>query len=258
MTRRCVAFRVPRLLLALSLATVALASQRAIAQPTPGSVAPFKAMGNEPGWTLDIGGTRLILSADYGATKADMALPAAVRIEGGRRYEARSDAHTLVVTILDRTCADTMTGMPRPATVEVSIDGRTLKGCGGDPASLLRGGVWFVEQLRGGPVVEMSRTTLQFGANGRVTGTASCNTYSAGYVFSGEGVIITMPIASMRTCEAPYMAQEAEFLEILRGVNRFELAADGLLTLHAADGGTIAARRQAAAVVAPKKPARPR
>jgi heat shock protein HslJ len=258
MTRCCLSLRVPRVLASLSLAVAATVTQPAFAQPTPGSMAPFKAVGHEPGWTLDIGGSRMVLILDSGATRAEMPLPAAVRIDGGRRYEARTDAHAVVVTILDRTCADTMTGMPRPSTVEVSLDGRTLRGCGGDPTSILRGGLWFVEQLRGGPIVEMSRMTMQFGANGRVSGTASCNTYSAGYVLSGEGVTMTMPIASMRTCEAPYMAQEAEFLELLRGVNRFELREDGQLVLHTADGGTIAARRQAPTVVAPKKPAKPR
>lgn len=227
-------------------------------QASPGAGTPFKAIGNEPGWTLDLGGGRMVLVTDQGATRAELPMPVAVPIAGGRRYDARNDAHTLVVTILDRTCADTMTGMPRPATVEVSIDGRTLKGCGGDPLSLVRGGVWFVDQLRGGPIVELSRVTLTFGANGRISGTGSCNTYSAGYLLSGEGVTITMPIASMRTCEAPYMAQEAEFLEILRGVNRFELKDDGALVLHSADGGTIQARRQVTALAAPKKPAKPR
>jgi heat shock protein HslJ len=229
-----------------------------VAQPTPGSAAPFKAFGNEPGWTLDLGSGRLLLVADYGATKLEVPLPAAVRIDGGRRYEARTDGHTLIVTILDRTCADTMTGMPRPATVEVSYDGRVLKGCGGDPTSLLRGGTWRVDQLSGRPVVDLSRVTMAFAASGRVTGTASCNQYSAGYVLSGEGLTITMPISGMRSCETPYMIQETEFLGILRGVNRFEVGQDGVLTLHAVDGGTITARRETPVVVAPKKPAKPR
>ena len=124
--------------------------------------------------------------------------------------------------------------------------------------SMLRGGIWFVEQLGGGPIVEMSRITLTFGANGRVSGSASCNTYSAGYVLTGEGLTITMPIASMRSCEAPYMAQEAAFLETLRGVTRFELTPDGVLTLHATDGGTITARRQIRAPGTPKNPPKPR
>jgi heat shock protein HslJ len=39
------------------------------------------------------------------------------------------------------------------------------------------------------------------------------------------------------------MAQEAAFLETLRGVQRFEIAADGALVLVASEGTTITARR---------------
>lgn len=230
----------------------------ASAQPGAGALASFKAAGHDPGWTLDVGGGRMVLVAEDGATTLEMPLPAPAPVEGGRRYEVRSDAHTVRLTILERVCADTMTGMPRPATVEVTLDGRVLTGCGGDPTSLLRGGLWLVSQINQQPIVKMSRVTLAFGASGRVAGAASCNTYGAMYVLTGEGLSITMPIASMRSCEAPYMAQEALFLEILRGVNRFELGGDGTLTLHAADGGSIIARREQATLVAPKKPARPR
>jgi heat shock protein HslJ/uncharacterized membrane protein len=242
-------------------ATVVGVTEPALAlggQPTPGSPATFRAVGNEPGWSLDIGTDRMWLVADFGATKAEVPLPVVRRIEGGRRYEGRTDAHTLVVTILDRVCADTMTGMPRPATVEVSFDGRVLKGCGGDPASLLRGGPWRVESLRGQPLIALSTITMTFASNGRVTGTASCNAFSAGYLLTGEGLTMTMPIAAMRTCAPPFMAQEAAFLEVLRGVNRFEIAEGGALTLHTVDGGTIVARRDVPVVVQPTKPAKPR
>jgi heat shock protein HslJ len=185
-------------------------------------------------------------------------LPPAARFEGGRRYEARTEAHVLIVTILDRLCADTMTGMPRPATVEVSYDGRVLKGCGGDPTSVLRGGTWVVEALGGQPLIALSRITMVFASNGRVTGTASCNAFSAGYLLTGEGLTMTMPIASMRTCDPPFMGQESVFLDLLRGVNRFELGENGVLTLHAADGGRIVARREVPVVVQPTKPAKPR
>lgn len=230
----------------------------ALPQPATGSAVSFRAGGNEPGWTLDIGGNRLVLVADYGATRIETTGASPVPVAGGRRYDARTDAHTVVVTVLERVCADTMTGMPRPATVEVLLDGRVLRGCGGDPSSLLRGGLWTVTQLGGQPIVAMSRMTLAFGAGGRVTGSASCNTYTAGYLMTGEGITITMPISGLRSCEAPYMAQEAVFLEGLRGVQRFELTPDGTLTLHGADGGAITARREDAATIAPKRPARPR
>jgi len=224
------------------------------AQPTPGSAAPFKAVGNEPNWTLDVGAGRLLLLTDDGKTRTLLPLPPVTRVEGGRRYEARNDTHALAVTILDRVCADTMTGMPRPATVEVTIDGRVLKGCGGDSTALLRGGPWSVETVRDRPLVFLEarknkppvQTTIAmtFDAAGRVAGTTSCNTYTASYVLSGEGLTITMPIASSRPCQSAVMAQEAAFLETLRSVQRFEIAADGALVLVASEGGTITARRQ--------------
>ncbi len=60
-----------RVLLAVA---VALGGWSAVvsAQPTPGSAASFRAVGNEPGWTLDIGGRRMQLVADYGATRAEV------------------------------------------------------------------------------------------------------------------------------------------------------------------------------------------
>ena len=241
----------------LTLLTVAgTMSASVFAQPTPGSAAPFKAVGNEPSWTLDVGAGRLLLLTDDGRTRTLLPLPPPVRIEGGRRYEARNDAHTLSVTILDRVCADTMTGMPRPATVEVTLDGRVLKGCGGDSTALLRGGPWSVETVRERPLVFLEakknkppvRTTIAmtFDAAGRLSGTTSCNTYHATYLLSGEGLMITMPIASARPCQPQVMSQEAAFLETLRGVQRFEITADGALVLVASEGGTITARRQVA------------
>ena len=242
---------------ALALLTIAGAmtfARPVCAQPTPGSAAPFKAVGNEPSWTLDVGAGRLLLLTDDGRTRTLLPLPPPTRIEGGRRYDARNDAHTMSVTILDRVCADTMTGMPRPATVEVTLDGRVLKGCGGDSTALLRGGPWSVETVRDRPLVFLDakknkppvRTTIAmtFDAAGRLAGTTSCNTYTATYVLSGEGLTITMPIPTSRPCQAQVMAQEAAFLETLRGVQRFEIAADGALVLVASDGGTITAKRQ--------------
>ena len=206
---------------------------------------PLKAVGHEPAWTLDIGADRLTLITDYGANRLEMPLLPPTRIAGGRRYESRDQAHALLVTVLDSLCTDTMTGMPKPLTVEVTIDDRVLKGCAGDASALLRGGAWVVEQLAGRPLASRSRITLGFEASGRLQGSATCNRYVATYLLNGEGLTVTMPIATMRGCAPALMSQEQAFLDALRGVQRFELAADGALVLHAADGTTIRARRDA-------------
>jgi heat shock protein HslJ len=210
--------------------------------PDPASGLPLKASGNEPAWTLDIGPERLTFITEAGATRIVLPLPSPTRIDGGRRYEARSDAHTLTASVLDTVCVDSMSGLPRPHTVEVTVDGKTLKGCAGD-ASLLVRGAWQVDGVGGNALVNKSRITLDFDANGRLTGSATCNRYVTTYLLTGEGLTVTMPISTMRGCAQALMRQEQAFLAALRDVRRFELTADGALVLHSADGTTITARR---------------
>lgn len=92
----------------------------------------FRAVGQEPGWMLDIY-TRGVIKFvwDYGENYAEFAVsdPTAPQ-DGVTRYEAHSDGRALVITTRRTPCEDAMSGQPYPATVEVVIDGRTLNGCG--------------------------------------------------------------------------------------------------------------------------------
>lgn len=232
--------------LTLSVALAAAAGSVAHAQPAPASGAQsFRATGNEPGWTLDLGGGRLVLLADYGATRVDVPLPVPIPLEAARRYVVKtSEGRKIEVTLIDIVCTDTMTGMPRPVTVDIAFEDRTLKGCGGDATALLRGKTWVVEDIAGRGVLDRARVTMVFGQSGRLSGTGSCNPFRASYVLTGEGLAITMPIAGLKSCPAAQMAQEGVFLEVLRGVQRFAIRRDGALVLHAADGGTITARAE--------------
>jgi uncharacterized membrane protein len=92
----------------------------------------FRAVGQEPGWLLDIHTRGVIkLSWDYGENYAEFAIAEPTHPqEGVTRYEASSDGRALVVTIRRAPCSDAMSGQPYPSTVEIVIDGRTLNGCG--------------------------------------------------------------------------------------------------------------------------------
>lgn len=92
----------------------------------------FRAIGQEPGWMLDIyTQERIRLLWDYGQSVADFPLTAPnTATEGATRYETQADGHTLVVATRRFPCQDAMSGEAYPATVEVVIDGRTLNGCG--------------------------------------------------------------------------------------------------------------------------------
>ncbi len=95
----------------------------------------FRAWGNEPAWQLEITDTMMTLSADYGQTRIEAPTPTAETGAAFRRYVTGTGSHEVTVTIFDRPCADTMTGMPYPYGVAVVLDGKQMNGCGGDPAS---------------------------------------------------------------------------------------------------------------------------
>lgn len=204
---------------------------------------PFRATGNEPGWRLDIAGGQLDLIANTGSTRVTMPAPAPESVAGGTRYRANTSEGPLVATVLDKRCTDSMTGMPFPNTVMLEFGGRTLDGCGGDPASLLQGREWVVEDINRTGVIDRSRTTLSFGADGYLVGMGTCNTYIARYSLSGEGLAITRPASSAKACPPALTKQEDLFFDVLARAQRFEVDPEGALILRASDGRSITARR---------------
>lgn len=202
----------------------------------------FIARGNEPGWRLGLDADNMTLVTQYGAKRLVAPRPAAQRTNTFTRYAARAEGSDITVTILDRLCKDTMTGMPYPNAVEIVLDGQRLAGCGGDPAALLQGKEWVVEDIGGMGVIDRSRATINFGADGRVFGRATCNNYTGQYKLTGEGLTVSNTAATMMACPPALMQQEARFLEVLRDVRRFDLSADGALILQADGRRTIKAR----------------
>lgn len=93
--------------------------------------ADFHAVGQEPGWLLDIyEGERIEFVGDYGETRIVTPAPAPDGRGPRTTYEIETDAHALTIVILDQPCRDAMSGAPFPATVTVTLDGREYRGCG--------------------------------------------------------------------------------------------------------------------------------
>ena len=89
----------------------------------------FRAIGNEPGWTLEIHEmSRVILLADYGASRVELALPEPVVDTGAR--STRWDAGELTLELIGDPCHDSMSGEAFATKVVVTWQGRTLRGCG--------------------------------------------------------------------------------------------------------------------------------
>ncbi len=92
----------------------------------------FRAVGQEPGWLLDIyQSDRIVLQWNYAESKSAFPLTEPqYPQEGATRYETQAGGHTLSITTRRFPCQDTMSGESFPATVEIVIDGTTLNGCG--------------------------------------------------------------------------------------------------------------------------------
>lgn len=204
----------------------------------------LRAFGNEPGWRLEAYGPNLRFETADGGIRLSRRLEPPEVSGGTTTYTAPGAGGALTAVFSDRRCADTMSGMPYPKSVTVAYQGKVFEGCGGDPATLLQGGDWVVEDIARGGIIDRSRVTLLFGADGRVSGRASCNSYTGAYELTGEGLRIGKAATTTMACAPPLMEQERRFLEALAAVRRFEIAPDGALVLVSADGQRIIAARR--------------
>jgi putative lipoprotein len=93
----------------------------------------FRALGNEPGWQLEIeNGRRMVLVTDGGANQLSTAAPPPA-VDAARRqwtYRAGADGREVEVVVQQAPCADAMSGEPFPYRVTVTLDGDSLTGCG--------------------------------------------------------------------------------------------------------------------------------
>jgi heat shock protein HslJ/membrane-bound inhibitor of C-type lysozyme len=204
--------------------------------------ATYRAHGNEPFWSLEIADSSLTLKTVDGSPMT-VTTRGPEFVDGGRRYASTSGGQSFTATVLDRPCADNMSGMQYPNTVTVLAGGKEYRGCGGDPASLLHGAEWLVEDIDRAGIVDNLRVTLRFGTDSRVAGNASCNSYSGSYTLTGEGLTVSKIVTTLKACAPALMTQEAKFLDVLANVRRFEVRPDGALVLSTSDGRTITARR---------------
>ncbi len=105
--------------------------QRSVWEDAERSGVDFRAVGQEPGWHLDIcEGERIRFVYAYGEREATTPAPAPTVADGRTVYRAESEAHTLIVTITGEPCSDVMSGERFEHAVTVELDGEPYRGCG--------------------------------------------------------------------------------------------------------------------------------
>lgn len=193
---------------------------------------PYKAIGQEPGWLLTLQPDGLMLEWDYGDKHVQTPLPQAEQMGTGYRYAATADGHDLDVKVTRGICHDSMSGIPYPDQVSVTVDGQKLHGCGGEPRSLLAGKTWLVEDINDGGIIDDSHVTLEFSADGQVSGHAGCNHYSGAYKLDGEALSFGPIASTLMACVPALDKQEERFLDVLNNTRSFDIDEHGRLTLR--------------------------
>ena len=113
----------------------------------------------------------------------------------------------------------------------------------------LAGTRWEVVNYNNGSAITTllpdTRITMDFGTDGRITGRAGCNSYSAGYRVNGSGITIEQPAATSLWCGEPkgVMDQEANFLAALQSAATFRIDGNLLDMRTAADQIAVIANR---------------
>lgn len=127
-------------------------------------------------------------------------------------------------------------------------DGAEVARFQANAAPPITGVTWRAFGYRDGPVDEKqavvspldgSMITAEFGADGTMSGSAGCNTYTADYSVEGNGFRITALVSTERACEAPLMAQEGAYLDALGSVERWKFSGPAFQLLN--ETGTVEA-----------------
>lgn len=218
----------------------------------PTAAAQYRAVGQEPAWNLTISAMGWTLQRLGGESTSFMP-QGAPQWGGGGASQTRLHALNppgATVRITERLCADTMTGMPYPQTVEVvpAPGAPALRGCGGQPATLLQDLEWRVVGVRPSGVspevwLQDPPVTVLMDSQGALTGRAPCNRYAGSYKLTGEGLQVQQPALTRMACAPHRMAMEGDFMAVLNAVYRFERPNAHEIVFHAPDGGRIVARR---------------
>lgn len=91
----------------------------------------FRAVGNEPGWHMEVRGEQnLLFVGDYGSTRMMFTDLETTQDKEQLHYLAEGEGNSINVTVTETFCTDTMKGEEFPYTVIVQLNGRGYQGCG--------------------------------------------------------------------------------------------------------------------------------
>lgn len=114
-----------------------------------------------------------------------------------------------------------------------------LTGCAAHPPgaqtslnhALLTSKEWVVEDIDSLGVVGRSHASISFNADGRLSGSSSCNRFFANYALEDNRITVTKAASTRMACTDSLMLQEHRFLNALEAINQIEIDATDTLIL---------------------------
>ena len=106
------------------------------------------------------------------------------------------------------------------------------------PQNLLANTTWQLKSMQGVEDIPGEVTiTAYFGADGGLSGSSGCNSYSASYASNGQEIIINTPSGGGQACGEPFDSLEQNYLGLLPQTANFEM--NGNLVLRGNTGQVI-------------------
>jgi heat shock protein HslJ/uncharacterized membrane protein len=215
----------------------------------------FSARGNEPSWVLDMDLDSVMRFSAPGRFALSVPSVEGVRAQDADvvRFRSQADSGSLVVTIMGKTCVDSMSGETFSHTVRVEAktsrdtDYQRFEGCGGYLPDARLGRRWILEDLNGegvsGEGLMKGPPRLEFLVEkGRIAGHGGCNSIMGTYVNEWKTLRFGQIASTLMAC--PNMDLEQKFLAALSAKPfRYELR-EGELILSGSDGTTLRFRAE--------------
>nr|WP_315152115.1 META domain-containing protein [uncultured Flavobacterium sp.] len=194
----------------------------------------FRAMGNEPEWSLKISATRIEFTSllpDFKSFTAPHIDPIRAMDANVKTYRLTTSTGTAAITIEQQKCTNTMSGQELPYTVRIEMTNnantsKTFSGCGYYVIDARLHDIWVLEKMNGEnvslnkfakqlPYIEINST------NGTFMGYAGCNRMN-GKLFFEKGLLRFTNISTTEMACEP-QNRESELLHSLQSSTTYQV-----------------------------------
>jgi len=198
----------------------------------------YKAVGNEPGWSLTVRAARMDYTGDYGQVNIAEPTPPDFRAAHGTYRSGK-----LQVTISPGPCSDGMSDLSYQQTVRLTADGRTVSGCGGGTiaSNSIAGTSWSVVSVNGKPVPAAGGYYIQFSEK-TLSAKFGCNAMGGAYRINGDHLSLGDLEQTLMGCPEPAASFERDASVLLRSNVRIEKIGGQRIRL-VSEAGTIELKR---------------